>query len=72
MLACAGLSPQQRRLLGSYAQIKEAQLYFPVGHYELRYSKDRKTIRINVVENATDTFWAMEQITGAGSARGTA
>jgi hypothetical protein len=27
-----------------YAQVKEAQLHFPVGHYELRHSIERKTI----------------------------
>jgi integrase len=52
-----------------YAQVGKAQLHFPAGHYELRYSKDRKTVWENVGENSVDAVTAMDALAATLRAR---
>ncbi len=50
-------------------KVETKQVHFPVGHYELRYSKDRKTVWENVGDNASDAVTAMDVLASKLRAR---
>jgi hypothetical protein len=39
-----------------FAQVRNTQLHYPKGHYDLRHTEDRKTVWTNVGSDATEAL----------------